>query len=68
MRLIAKPTTGCGPELRIAAAELRLALHIVLGLAKQGVTGGEEWNAANLQQDKAVSAWRLALRKSRVPL
>jgi hypothetical protein len=56
------------PELFAAAAELRLSLHAVNELVRQGITSGYEWKQADLRQRNATAAWRLALRRNRAPL
>lgn len=56
------------PEVIAAAAELRLALHAVRELVRQGITSGEAWNRADLRQHKATVAWQIALRKVRAPI
>ena len=56
------------PELFAAAAELRLSLHGVNELVRQGITSGYEWNQADVRQRNATEAWRCALRRNRVPL
>jgi hypothetical protein len=56
------------PGLSASAAELRLALHRVRELVKQGRTSGEEWRAADIRQRNATHAWRLALRQVSTPL
>ena len=56
------------PGLSASAAELRLALHRVRELVRQGRTSGEEWRAADIQQRKATHAWRSALRQVSTPL
>lgn len=56
------------PGLSASAAELRLALHRVRELVRQGRTSGEEWRAADIRQHNATQAWRLALRQVSTPL
>jgi hypothetical protein len=56
------------PELFAAAAELRLSLHAVNELVRQGITSGCEWKQADLRQRNATAAWRRALRMNRAPL
>lgn len=56
------------PEVTAAAAELRLALHAVRELVRQGITRGEAWNQADVRQRKATIAWQLALRKIQAPI
>jgi hypothetical protein len=51
------------PSVVAAAAELRLALHNVRELVESGCTSGEEWRKADIRQQAATRAWRLALRE-----
>jgi hypothetical protein len=51
------------PSVVAAAAELRLALHNVRELVESGCTSGEEWRKADIRQQEATRAWRLALRE-----
>jgi hypothetical protein len=55
-------------EVSAAAAELRLALHRVRDLVRQGTTSGEVWKQADVRQRKATVAWQLALRKVHAPI
>jgi hypothetical protein len=56
------------PEVTAAAAELRLALHAVRDLVRQGTTSGDAWNQADVRQREATVAWQLALRKVHAPI
>lgn len=44
--------------LSASAAELRLVLHRVRELVRQGRTSGEERRAPDIQQRNAAHAWR----------
>jgi hypothetical protein len=68
MAPITKFISKRSPELFAAAAELRLSLHAVQELVRQGITSGYEWNQADVRQRDATAEWRRALRRNRVSL